>query len=109
MRTCVNHPIKEATAQCKACHKPLCDECKKITDTGIFCSDDCYERFKDFSKRAEALPMPKRNPFARLLNFLKKLAILIVILLIGYGLVNVIYGSPEGFFGSIKKLFNIIF
>ena len=109
MRTCINHPIKEATTQCKACHKPLCDECKMLTDIGVFCSQECHDRFKDFTKKAEALPMPKRNIFGRFISFMKKVVILGVLLLVAYGLINMIYGSPEGFWGSIRKLINIVF
>ncbi len=53
MATCVNHPVKAATARCKSCNAPLCNQCKVTTKWGIFCSDDCAERTKAFTEKLE--------------------------------------------------------
>ncbi len=52
---CINHSDRVATARCRQCGKPLCDECKIITKEGIFCSEKCHERAKAFSSRMEEI------------------------------------------------------
>lgn len=51
MATCANHPIKMATARCKACNKPLCNECKLVTEAGIFCSPECETKVRQFQEK----------------------------------------------------------
>ncbi len=109
METCINHPTREATTRCKACHKPLCDKCKLVTPEGVFCSEECHQRQQEFTKRAEQVPMPKRNFFRAIMGWVKKMLFLLVILVIAYVVIILIYGSPEGFFGQIRKLVNILF
>lgn len=57
MSTCANHPIKMATVRCKACNKPLCNDCKRVTDIGIFCSEECETKVRRFQERADASPV----------------------------------------------------
>jgi hypothetical protein len=54
MATCANHPIKMATVRCKTCNKPLCNECKMITDDGIFCSEECHAKTKHFMEKTNS-------------------------------------------------------
>jgi TM2 domain-containing membrane protein YozV len=37
--TCPNHPEAQAVAFCRACGKPLCDECKRPAQGTIFCAE----------------------------------------------------------------------
>jgi hypothetical protein len=37
--TCPNHPETQAVAFCRACGKPLCDECKHAAQGTIFCAE----------------------------------------------------------------------
>jgi hypothetical protein len=37
--TCPNHPETQAVAFCRACGKPLCDECKHAAQGTIFCDE----------------------------------------------------------------------
>ena len=37
--TCPNHPETQAVAFCRACGKPLCDECKRSAQGTIFCAE----------------------------------------------------------------------
>lgn len=109
METCINHPLKQATARCKACHRPLCDECKIVTEDGVFCSDECHERQVQFTERAASLPKPKRSFLGGFAGFVKKLVILIILLLVAYGLITLIYGSTDAFFEQIGSLINTVF
>lgn len=106
--TCINHPTKVAVARCKTCHRPLCNECKLITDIGIFCSEQCHDRAKAFSERVESLPLPRRRTFGRLFSFIKKLFFLAILVAIAYGVITFIYGTPEKFLEQIMKLVRLI-
>src|SRR5437868_663173 len=37
--TCPNHPETQATAFCRSCGKPLCDECKQSAQGTVFCAE----------------------------------------------------------------------
>lgn len=62
---CIHHPYKEATARCKRCNIPLCDECKVVTAEGSFCSETCHSQMKAFMERAKELDKDVRKPRAR--------------------------------------------
>ena len=109
MEVCVNHPVKNATAKCKRCFKPLCDECKIVTDIGVFCSEQCQNLTKNFTERVDQIPVPKRSLFGGLVSTIKKLIILAVVLVILYFIISLTFGSTEGFFGQIRKLINVMF
>jgi hypothetical protein len=36
---CQNHPERPATAYCRACGKPVCDECRRDTFGTVFCAE----------------------------------------------------------------------
>ncbi|MBN1477202.1 hypothetical protein JXA47_10650 [Candidatus Sumerlaeota bacterium] len=63
MATCANHPIRMATARCKCCNKPLCNECRHVTDAGIFCSPECESRTRQFTERASGGTVTYRKRF----------------------------------------------
>ena len=88
---CINHSDRVATARCRQCGKPLCDECKKITKEGIFCSEKCHERAKAFSSRMEEIEdkrWQKRKgipgPIKGFLKFL--IFVLIIWIILHFGL-----------------------
>jgi hypothetical protein len=39
MAACANHPDVQATAFCRTCGKPLCDQCKKEVRGVVYCED----------------------------------------------------------------------
>ena len=85
MDYCKFHPDKVAHVRCKTCHIPLCDDCKMVTDIGIFCSEDCYNKAKEFQERVKPNIPPKKNPSA--LWLIPKIIILgIIVAAIGIGL-----------------------
>lgn len=55
MADCFSHTGRPAVTRCRQCSKPLCDECKHITEHGIFCGDKCAGDFEVFAKRAQEL------------------------------------------------------
>ena len=85
MDYCKFHPNKVAHVRCKSCHIPLCDDCKMVTDIGIFCSEDCYQKVKDFMERVRPEIPRKKYPSALWL-IPKVLGLLILVSIIAIGL-----------------------
>ena len=46
MANCANHPQSTATAYCRTCGKPLCDECKRDVRGVIYCEDCIVARLQ---------------------------------------------------------------
>jgi len=61
VKTCLNHPNRDATARCVSCHKPVCEECKINTTDGNFCSRKCASKAADFRAASGDAPKPKRS------------------------------------------------
>lgn len=40
---CLRHQDRPAANRCKACLKPICEECTYSTPQGKFCSDECHQ------------------------------------------------------------------
>ncbi len=51
MNKCINHPTRIANIKCKRCHMPICQECRIQVGEGVFCSDDCIGKFREFQGR----------------------------------------------------------
>lgn len=82
---CINHPAIEATARCKACLKPICNACKVVGPTGIFCSGECKEKYEQFVERAarmDAMQKPKAFNLARIRSYLVKAVLLALVVLV---------------------------
>ena len=82
---CMNHPYKEATARCKRCNIPLCDECKVVApEGGTYCSETCHSQMKAFMERAKELDkdVRRRPPRFRALKALIFVLILAVIVFV---------------------------
>jgi len=78
MDKCKFHPNKIAHVRCKTCHIPLCDDCKMVTDIGIFCSEDCYVKAKEFQERVKPDAPVKKNP--SIIWLIVKLVILVALI-----------------------------
>lgn len=70
---CVNHPTKKAVAHCKQCLSPLCPECRLLLTEGIFCSDDCYDAFREV--RGRIIDQKGRRARFSLVALIKHLAL----------------------------------
>ena len=42
---CSLHTERPAVSHCQQCSRPLCYECRKITEDGTFCSDNCAAQY----------------------------------------------------------------
>jgi hypothetical protein len=82
---CVNHPAVEATTRCKACLKPICNACRVMGPTGVFCSTECKEKYEQFVERAarlEQMRKPKTFNLARIRSIVIKVIILAAVVLV---------------------------
>jgi hypothetical protein len=75
---CINHPTKKAVEHCKQCGSPLCPECRLLLTEGIFCSDTCYEEFREIRERI--IDQKGRRARFSLVALLKHLAIAAVLI-----------------------------
>lgn len=88
---CVNHPVKIAVSKCKRCGKPLCRDCRIQTDSGIYCSNECFAAVKEFEERvAAATPRMKKKSLFSFKNF-KSLFLFIIVLAFIYGIFYFIF------------------
>jgi hypothetical protein len=110
MDRCYVHAERVATGRCKACRQPICEECKIVTDIGIFCSEACEQRIRTFQARVSPdLPPPRRKISPG--RFFKGL-ILIGILLGVFFVIGGLYyhGNPvKGLLDDINHLIAITF
>jgi len=60
--TCPNHPETQAVAFCRACGKPLCDECKQAAQGTIFCAEHAPVPAPPPSPAAVPPPPPQFGP-----------------------------------------------
>lgn len=81
MDYCKFHPNKVAHVRCRTCHIPLCDDCKMVTDLGVFCSEECHEKAEEFQQTVRPdIPRIKRpSIFWLLFKVIVVLAILVAI------------------------------
>jgi len=102
MDKCINHPLKVAKGRCKSCHRPLCDDCKLVTSIGIFCSEECHFKAKEFMDRMSPdLPPPRRRSFIKG-KTVKGVVTLAIVLAILYAVMNFIYGAT-----SVEEIIDI--
>lgn len=87
--TCLNHPGIEAVGRCKQCLKPICAACRVVGPIGIFCCNECKEKYERFVERAAQLDQ-KTPPRAIVFRTVRKLVVQILILaavalVVGFG------------------------
>lgn len=85
MDYCKFHPNKVARVRCKTCFVPLCDDCRVNTEIGVFCSEECFQKAKEFQDRVRPdSPRVKHPSFLRLV--IKIVAVVVLLLAIALGL-----------------------
>lgn len=85
MDYCKFHSNKVAHVRCKTCFIPLCDDCKVVTEIGVFCSEECMEKAKDFQNKVRPdAPRIKHPSFFSLV--MKILVIIVLLIVIALGL-----------------------
>lgn len=55
MSDCFFHTGRPSVARCRQCGRPLCQECRIVTSTGIYCSEKCEQTGAVFEERAQKL------------------------------------------------------
>ena len=100
MAECFFHTGTPATTRCKQCGRPLCTQCRLVTDSGIFCSDKCAQTGEVFVKRAARLESVKSGAKPAWPGKLIKFVIFLVILYVVYRLVR--QYLPAGILENIR-------
>lgn len=82
---CLKHQERPTDTKCKACLKPICEECTYTTPEGKFCSDQCHQNSitsaeKMAKLRADEAALAAERQRAALI----KTVILILLLVGGY-------------------------
>lgn len=107
MDKCKFHPDRFAHVRCKTCFIPLCDDCKIVTNIGVFCSEICHDRAKAFQDKTMALAekKPKRrgSPLKMLLRIII-IIILIAAIAIGLDMAHIV---TLPFVESLKSLIEL--
>ncbi len=85
---CYNHPSFDATARCKQCAKPICDTCKVISPTGVFCSETCRDQNKAFTERMDQMDRNTPPPGRWAVRF-KSLVSRLILLALGVFVIGV--------------------
>ena len=80
---CKNHPVRIANIKCKQCNMPICQDCRVQVQEGVFCSEECIEKFKTFQDRISSIP-PIRTGFT-FFGLIKTLAISAVLIAVIFG------------------------
>ena len=79
MDYCKFHPNKVAHVRCKTCHIPLCEECRVSSEIGVFCSEECFQKAKDFQETVRPVIPKQKEPSAFWLIVKVALLILLVV------------------------------
>ena len=105
MSECFFHTGRPAVTRCKQCGKPLCSDCRLVTEDGLFCSDRCAQTAGVFVKRSHDLEEKRSRRCkgipARLIKFIIFLIIVAVVYKFGKQLIA--QGFLEKLLQTIKK------
>jgi hypothetical protein len=82
---CINHPGVEASARCKMCGKGLCNACRIVGPSGIFCSEDCKKRHEEFIRRAEGLERKQGSSGLFMSRVRNMIGWIIVVVVVAFG------------------------
>jgi len=103
--TCLNHPDRLATARCKSCSKPICDDCKFVSEIGVVCSPECLDAIKRFQQRIkDDVPRPARRPLLSR-GAVKVLLAVLILLGIVYAILSYQAGqvlAPSGLLDQLR-------
>lgn len=80
MDYCKFHSNKVAHVRCKTCFIPLCDDCKVVTDIGVFCSEECQQKAKEFQEKVR--PAAPRIKHPSIFSLIFKILVIVVLLVI---------------------------
>ena len=105
MAECFFHAGRPAVTRCKQCGKPLCSDCRLVTENGLFCSDKCAQTASVFVKRSQDLEEKRsgrrRGVPAPLIKFIIFLIVITVVYKLGRQLIG--QGFFEKLLQTIKK------
>lgn len=84
---CFFHTGRPSVTRCKQCGRPLCSDCRLITEHGVFCGNKCANAAAVFTERAENLEVRRavrrRGVPAGLIKFIIFIIVIVVLYKIG--------------------------
>lgn len=107
---CLKHQERIATHRCKACSKPLCEDCIQTYPDGIYCGEACHNSAAEATERLAQIRKDEKALSEReQMAFLIKLIVFVVVtagLFFGWdSLPTAFTGKVEGLWHSIIKAF----
>ena len=103
MAECFFHMGRPAVTRCKQCGKPLCSDCRLVTEDGLFCSDKCAQTAGVFVKRSQDLEEKRSGRRKGIPAGLIKFIIFLIIIAVVYKLGKYLIGQ-----GFLEKLLQTI-
>ncbi len=86
MADCFFHTGRPAVTRCKQCGRPLCSSCRKVTEEGIFCSEECARTAKIYAERMKQIEQQKasyrQSKWSVVGKFVKVIVFLVILFLI---------------------------
>lgn len=106
---CKNHPVSLATVECKYCSAPLCDRCKFMTPSGVFCSESCERALAEL-QGGIIRTGPRRSRFS-FFSWIRYTIIVGILLAVIYGALYAWLGTTD--FGQmwdeLRKTLRLLF
>jgi hypothetical protein len=103
---CLKHQDRQATARCRACSIPLCDECVQSYEDGGYCSERCHLSFQEGKIRGARLQAQEEAVRRRRQTRLAIKTIIYVVL--AFGLFFGWEHLPEGLTGAVEEIWDQI-
>ena len=104
MAECFFHMGRPAVTRCKQCGKPLCSDCRLVTEDGLFCSDRCAQmahvftvKSRDLEEKRSARRSGAPAGLIKLIKFIIFLVILFLVYKFGKQLID------RGFFEKLLQ------
>ncbi|MFA5393382.1 MAG: B-box zinc finger protein [Candidatus Ratteibacteria bacterium] len=105
MAECFFHMGRPAVTRCKQCGKPLCSDCRLVTEDGLFCGDKCAQTASVFAKRSQNLEEKRsarrKGVPAGLIRFI--IFVIVVVVVYNLGKQLIAQGFVEKLLQTIKR------
>jgi hypothetical protein len=101
---CLKHQDRPTDTRCAACLKPICEECTVVTESGKFCSQECYEKRLASVERVRVLKEEEERE--RVPRMIRGLISFMLKLLFLFGLFFLFTLLPKAWTAPVYKVLN---